>query len=143
MSESQIDGIVWGDGPQTFELAIGELRELQDKCNAGPQRILGRISTADWLIEDIRETIRLGLIGGGKPPAEAYNLVKRYIDDRKGGWLENRAIAQIILMKALVGDPTDQVGKSPADQAKPETTTASPGPLSSDGDQSSDIAPAT
>lgn len=113
--------LVWGDGEHKFALPIGQLRELQDKCGAGPARVLGRLSGNDWLIDDIRETIRLGLIGGGKTPTEAYTLVKRYIDDRDGGLLEARQHAQVILMKALVGDPSDPVGEPVKAENPPAT----------------------
>jgi hypothetical protein len=110
----------WGDGLHKFALPIGQLRELQDKCDAGPGRILQRLTGVDWKIDDIREVMRLGLIGGGMKPVDAHLLCVRYVDNRP--LLESRLHAQAILMKALVGDPTDQVGKKEADQATPETT---------------------
>lgn len=121
MSDATIE-LVWGDGPQRFRLPIGQLRELQDKCDSGPGRILARLGGIDWKIDDIRETIRLGLIGGGKTPTEAYTLVSRYIDARDGGLMESRQHAQIILMKALVGDQSDPVGEHPKAGTTPPVT---------------------
>lgn len=134
MSDATIE-LTWGDGPQRFRLPIGQLRELQDKCDAGPQRILARLASLDWLIDDVRETVRLGLIGGGKTPTDAYVLVKRYIDDRDGGLLESREHAQVILMKALVGDPSDPVGE-PVTAETPIQTPGSSSAPSTDGAQS-------
>ena len=126
----------WGDGRHKFALPIGQLRELQDKCDAGPNRILQRLSGVDWRIDDIREVMRLGLIGGGTKPTDAHLMCVRYVDNRP--FMESRLHAQAILMKALVGDPDDPVGKKPADQETTPATDVSPGPLSSDGVLSSD-----
>lgn len=135
MSEALIE-MVWGDGPQRFDLPIGQLRELQDKCDVGPQRLLARLGSQDWRIDDIRETIRLGLIGGGKNPTEAYLLVKRYIDDRRGGLMESRSHAQVILMKALVGDPSDPVGEPLTAETPEQETAGSSSATSTDGEPS-------
>lgn len=122
MSSDSTLELEWGDGLHKFALPIGQLRELQDKCDAGPSRILQRLMGVDWKIDDIREVVRLGLIGGGMKPVEAHVLCGRYVDSRP--FMESRLHAQAILMKALVGDPTDQVGKKVADPAAPTTPTA-------------------
>jgi hypothetical protein len=124
--------LIWGDGEQKFALPIGQLRELQNKCDAGPAKVLGRLGSTEWFIDDIRETIRLGLIGGGKTPAEAHMLVVRYIDERPGGLMESRLVAQVALMKALVGDPSDPVGEPQAAETA-TATDASSSPPSTDG----------
>ena len=94
---------------RTFRLAIGQLLELQDKCNAGPAEIATRLQDGRWRVEDVTETIRLGLIGGGMSPAEANTLVRRYVHERP--LLESIMYAQAIIMSALIGDPKEQVGK--------------------------------
>jgi len=163
----------WGDGRHKFALPIGQLRELQTKCDAGPGKILRgffehsdegkmpkrenyqlgladpqyrsdisryqllKVLGGDWRIDQIRETIRLGLIGGGMAPTAAHLLVSTYIDATSRDLLHSKEVATEILMKALVGDPDDPVGKKPADQTTPETA-GSPGPLSSDGAPSSE-----
>jgi len=135
MSDATVE-LIWGDGPQRFRLPVGQLRELQDKCDAGPARILSRLGGIDWQIDDIRETIRLGLIGGGALPTAAYTLVKRYIDDRDGGLMESRQHAQIILMKALVGDPSDPVGEPATEETPPTPAEKSSSATSSAGEPS-------
>lgn len=109
--------LTWGDGEHKFRLAIGQLRELQDKCGAGPLEVLDRLATRRWRVEDVRETMRLGLIGGGMEPIKAIPLVKHYIDERP--LMESIPAAQAVLMAALVGVPDDEVGKGEAE----ETTT--------------------
>lgn len=125
--------IIWADGEHRFSLPIGRLRELQDKCKAGPVRILTRLATGDWLVDDVRETIRLGLIGGGLAPEDAYRLVERYVD--AGSWLTNVDTARAVLMGALVGPEDDQVGKGAAPTVATETA-ASPSPPSTEPEPS-------
>ena len=117
--------ISWPDDERKYRLGIGELRELQDKCDAGPAQIFKRLSDSSWRYDDVRETIRLGLIGAGENPQRALALVARHV--APGNLMPAVAIAQTILYAALIGDPNDIVGK-----AKPETTTAEGGSPSRD-----------
>lgn len=96
--------MAWGDGEHRFRLAIGQLRELQDKCGAGPAEILRRVADGTWRVDDLREVLRLGLIGGGKAPLEALALVQRYVDERP--LLESVMPARAVLLAALVGPST-------------------------------------
>lgn len=99
----------WADGTHIFRLAHGQIRELQEKSNAGIIQIFTRIKDGAWYLDDLREVIRLGLIGGGKTPLDALALTVRYVDERP--LLESVAPATAILMAALVGSPDDPVGK--------------------------------
>jgi hypothetical protein len=121
--------IDWGDGRYLFSLRIGQIPELQEKCGdpnrldgtiklSGPPEIVLRLSVGAWRLNDVRETIRLALIGGGKTPVEALTLVKRYVDARPLN--ENVLVAQAILLKALNGPPEEATEKK--DDA--ETATA-------------------
>lgn len=122
----------WGDGRHRFRLAIGQLRELQDKCSAGPAQILQRLQDRTWRIDEPREIIRLGLIGGGMMPTQAIALVVRYFDERP--FNENIIPAFNILASALVGVPDDQPkqGSSEGKEATEETTDGSASPSSMD-----------
>jgi hypothetical protein len=131
--------LAWGDGERAFRLAIGQLRELQDKCAAGPAEILTRLSTGRWRVEDVRETVRLGLIGGGVTPAEAHTLTVRYVDERP--LLESVMVARAALAMALVGEPEDDAGKRKAGGARSNPTVGSPSPASTGGEPSSDFRP--
>lgn len=127
MSRSADVTLAWADGEYKFRLAIGQLRELQEKCDAGPQTILTRLAAGSWRVDDIRETIRLGLIGGGLKPSEALTLVQRYVDDRPLG--ESVQTAQAIVLVAVFGAPDEPTpGKAAA--AKAEATESSPSPPS-------------
>lgn len=107
-----------GDGHYPFRLAISQLEELQEKCDAGPQQIMRRLSDGTWRTYDVRETIRLGLIGGGLEPAKALSLTKRYVDERP--LAENVMTAQLVIMAAVVGVPDEPLGKT--DGAEDQTS---------------------
>lgn len=111
----------WADGEREFRLAIGLLRELQDKCNAGPAEILARLSNGTWRVDDIRETLRLGLIGGGASPTDALVLVARYVDVRP--LMENVMPAQAVLLAAVVGE--EEPGKFETEKTTSKATDAS------------------
>ncbi len=87
---------------------MGELEELQEKCDAGPYVVLERLHNRSWRIKDISETIRLGLVGGGLEPTKALTLIRRYVTDRPP--LENLTLSQAVLSAGLVGAPEEKVG---------------------------------
>lgn len=134
MSRSAEVSLAWADGEHRFRLAIGQLRELQEKCDAGPAWILYRLQSRQWRVDDIRETLRLGLIGGGMSPMDALGLVARYVDERP--LQENVAPAMAVLMAALVGVPEEPVGKPEAAEteagSRPSSAAASASPRSTE-----------
>lgn len=116
----------WADGEHTFRLAIGQLRELQDKCDAGPMQIFDRLASRNWRVDDARETLRLGLIGGGMKPLDALILTKRYVDEQGHSLVENATAAQNVLLAALVGVRDDPVGKERAEESQATGDSTSP-----------------
>jgi len=110
----------FGDGEHKFRLAIGELRELQEACDAGPPLIARRLWNSEWRVDDVRETIRLGLVGGGMDPVKAAVLTKRYVEERPA-WGRNAMLAQAILGAALFGVEDEDLGKSKAEAEKKPT----------------------
>lgn len=119
----------WAGEARKFRLAIGQLRELQEAVNRpraaigapliGPRTLLALLSGGDAWPDEIREVVRLGLIGGGMPIDRVPGLVKRYIDERP--LLESASVAQVILLVALVGAQGDPVGKKKARQKRRAT----------------------
>lgn len=103
-----------------FRLAYGELRELQEACDAGPLHIFNALRAGAWRIEHVRETIRLGLIGGGMPPAEALEKTRRYVEELPD-WAGNALIAAFIISEAIFGTPDEQPGKPQARAKKTRT----------------------
>ncbi len=130
--------LAWADADYDFDIRpSGQLRELQELCDAGPQFIAMRLQTGSYREEDVRETLRLGLIGAGMAPSKALALVKRYVDPRP--LQENLGVAQAILLAAIVGVADDVVddpaGERVAEEtaASPAATEKSPSPQSTDG----------
>ncbi|WP_313666097.1 gene transfer agent family protein [Shinella sp.] len=110
----------WADGTYAFRLAWGQLVELQEKCDAGPYVVLSRLENHSWRMNDISQTIRLGLIGGGIKPADASTLTRRYVEERPP--LESVPYAIAILMVALQGAPEEKVGESEGEAETASTT---------------------
>lgn len=110
--------IDWADGTHDFNVAKFEQAfELEEKCDAGLQEIFERVSHRKWRVNDLRETIRVGLIGAGMEPPKALRLVRRYVEGRP--WAESVPVAQVILLAALVGVPGDNdLGKTTAEETE-------------------------
>lgn len=139
----------FGDGEYTFALPVGQLAELQTKCDAGIGLIFQRLLAgryrdnegnivlnaleAKFKYEDITETIRLGLIGGGTgfvdgktvtvDPASALRLCRAYVFARP--LLETWKIAAAVLSACVVGYANERAQKK-SPEPQPETTEAEP-----------------
>lgn len=73
--------LAWGPGVYTFGLKAKQIEELERVCKEGIGRICMRaFSGVDYTYPMLRETIRLGLIGGGTAPVTAGELVATYVD---------------------------------------------------------------
>lgn len=114
----------WADGHYTFRLAIGGWRELRDKTGAGPYELYERAVRRRWFVDDLREVIRLGLIGGGTEPVAALKLVQAYVEERP--LLESVPVALAIMSAALVAPEGDQPKKGKGRRAKTTGRSASP-----------------
>jgi hypothetical protein len=111
--------LTWRGGEHEFRLTIDLLRALQDKCDAGPQHIFDRLADGRWMINDVIETIRLGLEGGGLAKEAARRLVKLHVEDRP--LTESIITARFILMAALFGSEDDAPGERQAGEATTPT----------------------
>ena len=143
MSRSAKISLEWADGEYEFRLGIGELKELQEKTrrikNAegefryyGPMKLFELIKNDDWTVEDIQQTIRIGLIGAGMKPIEAARLVKRYVDEVPD-WIRNATIAANIIGAAVAGWEVEPLGKPEGPKASTEPmTSGSPSPPSTE-----------
>lgn len=136
----------WADGESTFRLGVGELLELQEKCDAGPAQIVARLEDGTWRVQDLRETLRLGLIGGGMTPTDAMVKVRRYVDARP--LMESVDPARAVLLAALLGfgdrpGDGDQAGETAAETTTSEAMDASSPRPSTAPPPSSASAPAT
>lgn len=135
MNRSAICPADFAGEERTFRLSIGPLRALQEKTDCGPMELLQRFAAGTWRVDDLRETILQGLVGGGMPSPEASRLIRFNFDDLP---LQPFVIlAQGIVMAALVGAEDEDLGepegeelKSPSPEAKSGSarSTASPPP---------------
>lgn len=114
MSANGTRTIIWSNGEDQFCLAkIGLLLDLEAKCNAPIGVIFGRLGSGNFSVNDIRETIRLGLMGGGRTPAQAMDIVKIHVD---GNPLASSVLTAYAIIEAvMVGVPDDPVGKEKAE----------------------------
>lgn len=129
---------LWGDREHRFCLPIGQLIELEEKCNAGAPEIFQRLIEKKWKVTDLREILRLGLVGGGGvSPVDANVLLKRYFDDPARPLIQHVEPAVNILFTALMGPVDEPMGKGePAGENATTTTTEKP-----DGGSSTEPAP--
>jgi hypothetical protein len=126
----------WADGEHTFRLAIGQLRELQETINKprakigapliGPASLYNLIVSRDAWTHEVREVMRLGLIGGGMKPIEAVDLVRRYVEERP--LAESSVHAALVLGAALFGTPEEELDEGKENPASQDQT-----PLGSPG----------
>jgi hypothetical protein len=119
--------LAWLAGAETFCIAkIEHQLALEEKCGAGIFEIAERLESVALAsaekriggrarISDVRETIRLGLIGAGKDPMTALKLVRENVDSRPT--LESVLLAYHIIAATLAGVDGDTPGKKAADRA--------------------------
>nr|WP_319250505.1 gene transfer agent family protein [uncultured Celeribacter sp.] len=141
MSRSASVTLDWADGTYPFALKIGQLEELQEKCAAGPWFIQWALQAAlfsdgsgfqppkDMSPSYVRETIRLGLIGGGMEAIAALKKVRSYASE--GQLTENIQVAYAVISVALQGVKEDDPGKEEGEmeaenQTSPEGESGSP-----------------
>lgn len=135
--------IIWQGGEHDFCLgAVGHILALEEACGVGIRHVLARLENHLWGLNDVREPIRLGLIGGGLSAEKAMALVKAHVDGNPNGLAPSVVVAVAVIAAVIVGVPDDPVGKAPAPDAETQapvstTTTAASGAL-----QSSELVPA-
>jgi hypothetical protein len=103
---SIIENKFFGEGYYDFSLPIKQIERLQELTGVGPMPLYNRIRGNEWKVSDLIETIRLGLIGGGMAPQEAFQLVSTYVIDQP--YVPNVITALEILAVLLYGVPTEE-----------------------------------
>lgn len=112
MSATGTRTIVWAGGEDQFCLKIGQILDLEERCKAGVAVIANRLTSGEWGLNDVRETVRLGLIGGGMDPERAMSKVNNFVDANDAGIAHSVLVAFAIIQTALFGAPKDDpVGK--------------------------------
>ena len=130
---SQADGKItlteWGT-PVDFRLAIADCEQLQEVINRpriaqgmpplGPNGLFRLLASGDAWPHEVREVLRLGLVGAGMKADRALVLIKRHVEPN-GKFFQASAMACAVLGSALHGVPDDPVGKDPTPAGEPET----------------------
>lgn len=106
----------WGDGRYDFRLTVNGIIELEQKCDAPFAVIFGRLNGGTFKLNDIRETIRLGLVGGGVASSKALTLVENYIMPLS----ESLPLARAIVGGVMFGFEASPLGNP---EAAPEAST--------------------
>lgn len=104
MSRSGEIALDFGGAERTFRLGIGQIRKLQESCDAGPLGIAARCQLSTFVLHcqatgeylalsrldlrnvaekpEVREVILQGLLGANMPAAEALKLVRDWVEER-------------------------------------------------------------
>jgi len=98
--------IEWADGHYSFRLGLAELEEIEAKFDKSIFEIAAALGNRTAKSKEISEVLRVGLIGGGMPPADALAKVRRYCDERPLD--ENRTYAYGVCLKAIQRVHTDE-----------------------------------
>ncbi len=136
--------IAWQGGEHNFCLAAaGDIFTLEANCKAGIAGIHRRLLGGEWFLNDIRETIRLGLIGGGMAADDAMQLIKSSVDANPRGLAPSIVVAIAVLEAVIIGVPDDPVGKNQASEAKTQGHVSSTTTAASGAQPSTESAPAS
>ncbi|PLR28150.1 hypothetical protein SGCZBJ_03845 [Caulobacter zeae] len=128
--------LVWGDDEYLFRLGLAQWRRIQEKCDAGPGEIYRRLVTiatvlekgvtltqaaamgaiGDWRIDDVREPILQGLVGGGMSEIAAGALVRTRVDPVVD--FKTHLALAFGIVKAGLGEVPDEPLGEPAGGAK-------------------------
>jgi hypothetical protein len=101
---------------RSFLLRWGEIKALERACGCGIYGILKRLAGHEAYAGDIRDTVRLGLIGGGLTDAEATTLVLETVDTAPLN--QHFALAAEIIKATIDGLPElDEVDREAAEDA--------------------------
>lgn len=124
MAEPRV--IAWAGGEHAFALDLGLLRALQDRCDAGPEQVFLRLGDFSWRVDDVTETIRLGLMGGGMSRDDAARLMDRVTATVP--LMRLKLVALSVLAHALAGPEDDRPGERQGGvaEAPPESGSSRP-----------------
>ena len=93
----------FGDGERDFALPATMIQELERKRGAAFGAVLNRVRARQFYFDDIAETIRLALIGGGTSAQEADALIAAYVAADGAALIEAQILAADILLDRYAG----------------------------------------
>lgn len=119
--ELEID---WADGTYSFRLVMSGIVELEEKCAAPIADIVTRVNAGRYSFNDVRETIRLGLIGAGMSKLDALKMVRRHVDERP--LADNSLIARAILLGVMFGFSEYPLAQAAEEEASEQSVSTPP-----------------
>jgi len=72
----------FGDAEHTFALPPAMILELERTTDAGIGRLCSRLFAREFAYADVKETLRIALIGGGMDPKRAAEMIETYVTGR-------------------------------------------------------------
>lgn len=105
--------LVWPGGEHPFRLGIGELRAIEQRCDAGCFVVMMRLLSSQCKIDDVLAPIRIGLVGGGMAERDAQRLLDNVLAETASPY-SLTVTAATILQKFLMWDGDDTPGKPKA-----------------------------
>ena len=118
MSRAAETRLTFAGEERLFRLPIGRLRAVQEKTDCGPVELHNRFVAGGWRIDDVRETILQGLIGGGMNANDALKLMQTHFDDLPVAQFVDTAFD--IMCATLFGVADETVGEKAAGAEKPK-----------------------
>lgn len=109
----------WAGGEDRFRLGIGQLRAIEDRCDAGCSVVLMRLLSQRWKVDDVLAPLRQGLLGAGMVEDD----VKKKIDKAT----ETESLYALALVSAdvlrsfIMWEGGDQPGEGEAGTATSES----------------------
>lgn len=102
---------------RAFRLRLGEIEALEGLCRAGVGEIAMRLVTQTYKMADVRETLRLGLMGGGMSEPDATATIMANFDDTPLS--PHVEMAAFVLSAALTGvPPPKRQAEAPSNDAQ-------------------------
>lgn len=97
----------FGDGEYAFAMTWAGGQEWEEKTGRSLFNTFNiMVSSQTGFMNDVREVIRISLIGGGLAPTEAFRLVKRYVEERPLS--ESMPVALAAMEAFLFGPDEDE-----------------------------------
>ena len=137
MSRTAEITLPFGSEERRFRLGLGEWRAVQEKTGVGPGVLAQRLAPivdalqrkvpfseilrtgamGAWNVDDVREPLLQGLIGGGMNPTEAGILVRQAFDPRPLD-LHNLSVAFAVITEGYL-PPEDEPAPAAGEQKAP------------------------
>lgn len=113
----QSEEIVWPGGLHQFRLGIGELRAIEQRCDAGCFVVMMRLLSSQCKLDDVISPIKLGLVGGGMSEKDAQKTVDHVLADVASPYTLTVTAAEI-LRRFLMWDGEDKPESGEAEAGK-------------------------